>query len=124
MLLNVAHLFLLASPPPSPLTRYFGSFYHGPHLCMVFERLGASLYDYMKLNRYKPFPLYCVQSFADQLVNAIAFLHQVCRGGGAVLYGSMSTRTPFSFASFSVLPHSSMLPFSRWLSLHSCKLLR
>ena len=45
----------------SNCVRYYGSFYHGPHLCLVFERLGASLYDYIKANRYKPFPLYCVQ---------------------------------------------------------------
>lgn len=27
------------------------------HVCMVFERLGLSLYDFMRKNAYKPFPL-------------------------------------------------------------------
>ncbi len=61
----------------SHCVRYYGSFHHENHLCLVFERLGASLYDYLKANRYRPFPLYCVQSFADQLVTAVAFLHEM-----------------------------------------------
>lgn len=27
------------------------------HVCMVFERLGLSLYDFMRRNVYRPFPL-------------------------------------------------------------------
>jgi serine/threonine protein kinase len=45
------------------------------HECMVFEPLGISLFDYVKANAYRPLPLYCVQSFADQLTRTIAFLH-------------------------------------------------
>jgi hypothetical protein len=45
------------------------------HVCMVFEPLGMSLYDYVKANSYRPLPLYCVQAFADQLTRAVAFLH-------------------------------------------------
>lgn len=45
------------------------------HFCMVFEPLGKSLYEYAKANKYRPMPLYCVQSMADQLVGALAFLH-------------------------------------------------
>ena len=55
--------------------RYYGSFDYLGHFCMVFEPLGPSLYDYVRANDYRPAPLYCVQSFADQLVTAVAFLH-------------------------------------------------
>jgi hypothetical protein len=30
------------------------------HVCMVFERLGPSLYDILRRNGYKPFPFYMV----------------------------------------------------------------
>lgn len=45
------------------------------HYCLVFECLGMSLYDFLKAHHYLPFPLYCVQDFARQLLEAIAFLH-------------------------------------------------
>ena len=32
------------------------------HVCMVFERLGLSLYDFMRKNAYKPFPLAMVRA--------------------------------------------------------------
>lgn len=38
------------------------------HICMVFEKLGPSLFDFLRKNRYKPFPLQYVQSFALQLI--------------------------------------------------------
>jgi serine/threonine protein kinase len=59
----------------SHCVRFYSTFNHGDHLCMVFELLGPSVYDYLKRNRYKPLPLYCVQAFADQLCWAIAYLH-------------------------------------------------
>jgi hypothetical protein len=59
----------------SHCVRFYSTFTHGEHMCMVFELLGPSVYDYLKRNRYKPLPLYCVQAFADQLCWAIAYLH-------------------------------------------------
>lgn len=47
------------------------------HVCIVFEPLGMSLFDYVKANAYRPLPLFCVQSFADQLTRAVAFLHSM-----------------------------------------------
>ena len=35
------------------------------------------MYDYVKANKYRPLPLYCVQHMADQLVTALSFLHQM-----------------------------------------------
>ena len=57
--------------------RYYRSFLHRGHMCLVFEPLGVSLYDYLTANEYQPLPLYCVQAFSDQLVRAISFLHEM-----------------------------------------------
>jgi len=45
------------------------------HYCLVFECLGPSLYDFMKKHKYQPFPLYCIQDFAAQILDALDFLH-------------------------------------------------
>ena len=48
--------------------------FHG-HYCLVFESLGPSLYDYLKRNKYQPFPMNYVRDFSRQLLEAIEFLH-------------------------------------------------
>lgn len=61
----------------SLILRLYSSFeWHG-HYCMVCEPLGPSIYDYIKQNNHGPLPLYCVQSFADQLLRAVAFMHEM-----------------------------------------------
>eukprot|EP01138_Halocafeteria_seosinensis_P010159 gb/GECG01010375.1/.p1 GENE.gb/GECG01010375.1/~~gb/GECG01010375.1/.p1 ORF type:complete len:637 (+),score=62.98 gb/GECG01010375.1/:1-1911(+) len=55
--------------------RFYGEFEWRGHLCMVFEALGLSVYEYIKKNDFHPLPLYCVQAFADQTTTAVAFLH-------------------------------------------------
>ena len=45
------------------------------HYCLVFERLGKSLYDVLKMNNYHPFPMFCVRDFSRQLLEALEFLH-------------------------------------------------
>jgi dual-specificity kinase len=47
------------------------------HVCIVFEKLGVSLYDFMHKNAFRPFPLDVVQHFARQMLRAIAFLHSL-----------------------------------------------
>lgn len=44
---------------------------------MVFERLGCSLYDYLKNHDYKPFPLYCIRAYAWQLLTALEYCHRI-----------------------------------------------
>ncbi|XP_057248398.1 serine/threonine-protein kinase AFC3 isoform X2 [Beta vulgaris subsp. vulgaris] len=44
------------------------------HVCIVFEKLGPSLYDVLKRNRYRPFPVDLVQEFGRQLLESIACL--------------------------------------------------
>ena len=45
------------------------------HYCLVFERLGRSLYDFLKAHEYRPFPMFCVRDFSRQLLEALDFLH-------------------------------------------------
>jgi serine/threonine protein kinase len=45
------------------------------HICMVFDMLGTSLFDFMKQNSFRPFPVEEVQHFAVQLVVAIEYMH-------------------------------------------------
>ncbi|EED87802.1 predicted protein, partial [Thalassiosira pseudonana CCMP1335] len=45
------------------------------HYCLVFECLGRSLYDFLKMHAYRPFPMFCVRDFARQLLVALDFLH-------------------------------------------------
>lgn len=49
-----SHLAALALPD---LSRHAPSAPRSGHVCMVFERLGPSLYDFLRRNGYKPFPL-------------------------------------------------------------------
>ena len=42
---------------------------------MVFDKLGPSLYDFLRKNRYRPFSLPLVRAFGRQLLQAVAFLH-------------------------------------------------
>lgn len=47
------------------------------HVCMVFEKLGLSLYDFLKKNSYRPFHLDLVRSFGRQLLESISYLHDL-----------------------------------------------
>jgi dual-specificity kinase len=47
------------------------------HYCLVFESLGPSLFDYLKRNKYQPFPIDYVRDFSVQLLEAIDFLHSM-----------------------------------------------
>jgi dual-specificity kinase len=49
----------------------------GEHMCLVFETLGKSLYDFIKLNKYKGYSLTHIQSIARQSLKALAFLHDL-----------------------------------------------
>jgi dual-specificity kinase len=37
----------------------------------------VSLFDFLKSNKFAPFPLTHIQSFAHQLVRSVAFLHRL-----------------------------------------------
>jgi len=55
----------------------YDTFVHsGRHLCLVFEPLGASLYDFMKQNCFRGFWMQDIQSFAKQCLKCLRFLHE------------------------------------------------
>lgn len=43
----------------------------------MFERLGMSLYDYLKAHDFSPYPLGHVRDFARQLLESLAFLRSI-----------------------------------------------
>jgi len=45
------------------------------HICIVFELLGTSVFDFMKDNDYQPYPLEQVRHMAQQLIYSVKFLH-------------------------------------------------
>ncbi|KAL2897656.1 Serine/threonine-protein kinase AFC3 [Bienertia sinuspersici] len=47
------------------------------HICIVFEKLGPSLYDILKRNRYRPFPVDLVREFGRQLLESVAYMHEL-----------------------------------------------
>ncbi|KAJ2865199.1 serine threonine protein kinase CMGC group [Coemansia aciculifera] len=51
------------------------TFDHRNHVCMVFDLLGPSVFDFLKENEFRPFSLHHVQLFAEQLLRSVAFLH-------------------------------------------------
>lgn len=50
--------------------------YHN-HICMVFELLGESVFDFLKSNQFNPFPIHHIQQFAKQLLTSVAFVHEL-----------------------------------------------
>lgn len=41
----------------------------------VFEKLGLSLYDFLRVNQYRPFRIDVVRDFGRQLLESVAYLH-------------------------------------------------
>ena len=48
--------------------------YHG-HMCIAFEMLGSSVFDFLKDNNYVPYPLEQVRQIAYELCYAVKFMH-------------------------------------------------
>ncbi|XP_064481127.1 dual specificity protein kinase CLK2-like isoform X2 [Ornithodoros turicata] len=49
--------------------------YHG-HICIAFEMLGLSVFDFLKDNHYQPYPLEQVRHIGYQLCYSVMFLHK------------------------------------------------
>ncbi|KAH9548212.1 hypothetical protein CY35_11G077000 [Sphagnum magellanicum] len=47
------------------------------HVCIVCERLGPSLYDFLRKNNYRPFPVDLVRDFGRQLLESVAYMHEL-----------------------------------------------
>lgn len=53
----------------------FETFEFQGHYCLAFERVGTSLYDYLKSNSYRPFASDTVRRISRQLLESLRFLH-------------------------------------------------
>ncbi|ORX70375.1 kinase-like protein [Anaeromyces robustus] len=47
------------------------------HICMVFELLDQSVFDFLKENNFHPFPIKHIQDFAYQLLTSVEFIHSL-----------------------------------------------
>lgn len=47
------------------------------HICMVFNRLGPSLFDFLQKNGYRPFDVNKVRQFGQQIFEAVAYMHEL-----------------------------------------------
>ena len=51
------------------------TFEYKNHVCLVYDRLGLSLFDMLRKNRFQPFSTAQIKGFATQLIAAVGFLH-------------------------------------------------
>jgi dual-specificity kinase len=63
-------------PNHEHFVRYFGSFVHKSHVCLIFEKLGPSLFSVLQSHRFRPFGVAAVRSFLWQIVSAVDLLHR------------------------------------------------
>ncbi|KAF7123438.1 hypothetical protein RHSIM_Rhsim12G0039100 [Rhododendron simsii] len=47
------------------------------HICIVFEKLGPSLFDFLRKNNYRSFPVDLVREIGRQLLECVAFTHDM-----------------------------------------------
>ncbi|MCO5572222.1 hypothetical protein L7F22_025974 [Adiantum nelumboides] len=47
------------------------------HICIVFEKLGSSLYDFLRASDYRPLSLDLVREFGRQLLESVAYMHSL-----------------------------------------------
>lgn len=51
-------------------------FDHHGHVCIVFELLGLSTFDFLKENNFQPFPVDQIRHMAYQIIKAVQFMHK------------------------------------------------
>lgn len=57
--------------------RLLGWFDYEAHVCIVFEKLGPSLYERLRRNRFRPFSLGEVRDIGYQLLESVHFVHSL-----------------------------------------------
>lgn len=65
-----------------PLNRYqcvqlLESFDFRNHICIVFDLLDCSVFDFLKNNKFQPFPCRDIWLFAKQLLRSVAYMHRL-----------------------------------------------
>ncbi|CCW71530.1 unnamed protein product [Phytomonas sp. Hart1] len=75
--------FAFHPPPSDPRCTFVGKILaHGVcygHHCIVMERYGANLYEYIQSHQHNGLPMYQIRSIAKQLLSALTLLHENCR---------------------------------------------
>ena len=61
----------------SYIVKLFSHFTFNGYYCLVFERLGISLYDFLKKHHHDGFPMHIVREIAQQMLHGVAFLHNM-----------------------------------------------
>jgi serine/threonine protein kinase len=59
------------------IVKLYSHFDYKGYYCLVFERLGVSLYDFLKGHGHKGLPLHIVKDVAWQMIAGVAFLHSM-----------------------------------------------
>ena len=78
------------------------SFDYRDHVCMTFDLLGPSIFDFLKTNEFRPFSLAHVQSIGLQLIHSVAYLHKLqlvhtdLKPENILLYEGDYTKMPFA----------------------------
>ncbi|TRY90077.1 hypothetical protein DNTS_031584 [Danionella cerebrum] len=60
----------------SACVRMYDWFDHHGHICIAFELLGLSTYDFLKENNFQPFHVNHIRHMAYQIIRAVRFLHK------------------------------------------------
>ncbi|KAH7444457.1 hypothetical protein KP509_02G078900 [Ceratopteris richardii] len=47
------------------------------HICIVCEKLGPSLFDFLRANNYSPFSIDLIQDFGRQILGSLTYLHSL-----------------------------------------------
>lgn len=58
------------------VVRILDYFIYQRHLCISFEMLGSNLYELIKMNQYRGFPLSLVQVFSKQILHALVVIKE------------------------------------------------
>ncbi|CAO4387590.1 unnamed protein product [Caenorhabditis nigoni] len=53
-----------------------GHFEYQGHMCLMFDLLGPSIFDFLKNNHYRPYPINQTMHIAWQVCKAVKFLHE------------------------------------------------
>lgn len=65
--------------------------YYG-HMCIVFEVLGLSVFDFLKDNGFTPFPMAHIQRIGSDLITSLRFLHGKCHQLVLIRLGAGSSK--------------------------------
>ena len=60
-----------------PVLRLQEWFDYRGHICMVFNRLGPSMFDLLQLNKFRGLPLGVAQTFMRQILQAVSYMHSL-----------------------------------------------